>query len=92
MIKTQIKNALINSASSLSYKQFAPRQYSDKQHEYLNPETRTFHQEYAKYSSDYVEAEIQGLDAEFPFEYTKVHIRFANVIKPSGALSNEFDN
>lgn len=92
MIKTQIQNALINSASSLSYREIVPHQYNDRQYEYLNSESKTFIQEYAKYASDYVEAEVQGLNPEEPFEYTKVHLRFANIVKPSGAMSTNFDN
>ena len=88
----QIKNALVTSVSSLPFKTFVPGEYKDRQHEYFNHESRTFIQEYAKYSSDYVEAQIQGLNPEEAFEYTTVHIRFADVIKPSGALSNQFDS
>jgi len=92
MIQTQIKNALLNSTSSFSYKTYAPKQYKDRHYEYFNDETRTFINEIAKYSNDYVDAEVQGLNPELPYEYTKVHLRFANIVKSSGASSTNFDN
>ena len=93
MIKTEIQNALINSsASSLSYKEHFPHHFKDRHYEFLNSETKTFMQEYARFSSDYVSASVQGLNPERPFEYTDVHLRFANIVKPSGAMSSAFDN
>ena len=92
MLSNQIKTALINSSSSLSFKTYAPKQYKDRQNEYYNHESRTFNEMYAKYSSDYVEAEVQGLNPEMPFEYTKVHLRFAEIIKPSGSIESHYDS
>ena len=92
MIPQEIKNALVNSGSSLPLFSKEPKQFADRQYEYLNPETRLFINEIAKYSGDFVEAEVQGLNCDEPYEYTTVHLRFSNVVKPSGALSNEFDN
>lgn len=92
-IKDEIQNALINSNSSpLSYRTYDPKQYGDRQYEFFNHPTKTFIQEIARFASDYVEAQVQGLDPEKPYEYTNVHLRFADIVKPSGAMSTEFDN
>ena len=91
-LNDQIAQAKLNSGFSPSYKTFVPKQYSSKQHEYYNDITRTFHQEYAQYSSDYVEAEVQGLDPDYPFEYTKCHLRLAEIVKPSGSIEGNFDS
>ena len=92
MIHNEITSALINGSSSLPFKTYSPREYKDRQHEYYNHESRTFNEMYAKYSSDYVEAEIQGLNPDLPFEYTKVHVRFAEIIKPSGSIESHYDS
>ena len=90
-LEDQIKNVMIESSLPLSYKTYVPKQYADKQTEYFNHETRTFNQMYAKYASDYVDAEVQGLDPEKPYEYTKCHLRLAEIVKPSGSIEGNFD-
>ena len=91
-LKSQIAQAKLNSGFSPSYKAYCPKQYGSKQYEYFNYETRTFHQEYAKYASDYVDAEVQGLDPERPFDYVKCHLRLAEIVKPSGSIEGNFDS
>lgn len=91
-MKQAIKNAMLAGSSSFSFKQQIPTQYSDRQKRYMNYETRKFTEQMARYSSDYVEAQIQGLIPEDPFGYTKVHIRFSDIVRSSSAISYEFDN
>ena len=91
-MKQAIKNAMLAGSSSFSFKQQIPTQYADRQKRYMNYETRKFTEQMARYSSDYVEAMIQGLNPSEPFEYTKVHIRFSDIVRSSSAISYEFDN
>lgn len=91
-MKQSIKNTLLAGSSSFSFKQQIPVQYNGRQKRYMNYETRKFTEQMAKYSSDYVEAQIQGLNPDEPFEYTKVHIRFSDIVRSSSAISYEFDN
>lgn len=91
-MKQAIKNAMLAGSSSFSFKQQIPTQYADRQKRYMNYETRKFTEQMARYSSDYVEAQIQGLIPDEPFEYTKVHIRFSDIVRSSSAISYEFDN
>ena len=91
-LKDQTRSILIESALPLSYKTYVPKQYSSKQHEFFNAETRTFNELYAKYSSDYVDAEIQGLDPDRPFDYVPCHLRLNEIVKPSGSIEGNFDS
>lgn len=91
-MKQAIKNAMLTGSSSFSFKQYVPKQYKDRKNRYYNYETRMFTEQMAQYSGDYVEAEIQGLKPESPFGYTKVHIRFSDIVRSSSAISYEFDN
>ena len=91
-MKQSIKNAMLAGSSSFSFKQQIPTQYKDRQKRYMNYETRKFTEQMARYSSDYVEAQIQGLVPDEPFAYTTVHIRFSDIVRSSSAISYEFDN
>lgn len=91
-MKQAIKNAMLAGSSSFSFKQYKPAQYAGRKHQYFGEETRIFTEYQAKYSGDYVEALIQGLNPEQPFEYTKVHVRFSDIVRSSSAISYEFDN
>lgn len=87
-----LKNTKLAGSSSVSLKQFNPPQYSERQKQYFNTETRLFNEQYAKYSTDYIEVMAQGLNPAEPFEYTKVHMRFSDIVRSSSAISYEFDN
>lgn len=91
-MKQAMKNAMLAGSSSFSFKQKIPKQYNSRQKQYMNYETRMFTEQTAQYSSDYVEAQIQGLNPEEPFGYTTVHIRFSDIVRSSSAISYEFDN
>lgn len=92
MLKDELAKTRIINSASLSYRSYRPKQYSGKQKEYNAPETRTFIQEKAKYSSNYVEAEVQGLNPEEPFEYTKVHLRFTDIVSNATLTSTADDH
>ena len=92
MDEKYIENAKIAGMRIGSIKTNAPSQFADRQYQYYADENRWFTEKMARYSSDYVEAEIQGLDVSKPFEYTKVHIRLANIIRAASAISFTYDN
>lgn len=91
-IQDSIQRAKMASNSSFGFKQYTPAQYSNLQKRYFNDETRTFMEERAKYASDYVEADVQGLIPEEPMEYTNVHLRFSDVVRASASIAYQFDN
>lgn len=86
-----IKNARIAGSTSV-LNPLEPKQYKSRRTQYYSTETRLFTEEMAKYSGDFVEAEIQGLDSEQPYEYRTVHIRLSDIVRSSSAISYEFDN
>ena len=87
-----LKNTKLTGSSAPAIKQYNPAQYSERQKQYFNYETRIFNEYYAKYSTDYIEVQAQGLIPEDPFGYTKVHMRFSDIVRSSSAISYEFDN
>ena len=92
-IRNSIKNTFAASAHSLKQWQVKKPEYAGSEcFEYYDRVSRVYREIYAKYSSDYRIAEIQGLYPDRPFEYTTVHIRLADIVKTSGALEREFDN
>lgn len=90
-IKDNVKNALLSSGSLLSVPTNEPKRYATRQKRYFNDETTTFLSEYAKYSSDFFEAQAQGLDPDDMYSWRTVHIRLADVVKPSATLTHKFD-
>lgn len=91
-IKDTIKSTMLTSNVPLRINGHAPEQYADQQHEYFENETLWFIDQYAKYSSDYVEAQIQGVDPTKPFEYVTVHIRLSDVITESASMTAHIDS
>ena len=91
-LANSFKDALLTQSVSLVYKTHDPEQYSNRQYEYYEAENREFIEQYAKYSSDYVTAEAQGLYPERPYDYTPIHLRFADIIRPSASMSRNFDS
>lgn len=66
--------------------------YASRQFQYFADESDTFNDVYARYSSDYVEARMQGLNPDDPFEWNWTHMRLADVVKTSAAMSKYFDD
>lgn len=87
-----IKDTLISYTGRIGkYKTNAPSQYKDRQHQYYGDETRLFAEQYDKYSSDYVEALVQGLGSD-PYAYTKVHLRISDAVTGTSAIGTVYDN
>lgn len=90
-IDRAMKNALLTAGSVVTHPGNAPAQYTDKQHEYYVGETKLFSQQTARYSSDYVEARVQGIDPTEPYAWQTRRIRMAEIVRPSAATLQKFD-
>ena len=91
-IQKSLKNAMLTGNGLVSWHNNEPTQYAGKQRQYFSTETRTFTQMYAKYASDFVEAQIQGIDPADPFAYQTRMIRMADIVKPTAAIQRDFDD
>ena len=88
-----IKDTLTSYTGRINrYRTNAPAQYSDRKHQYYADETRLFVEQYDRFSSDYVDAMVQGLNPGDPYGYTKVHLRLSNVITSTSAVNEVYDN
>lgn len=70
----------------------APKQYRDRHKQYYADATTTFVEKYAKYSSDFVKARVQGLDPEDFTKWRTVNMRLSDIVKPSAAITRHFDD
>lgn len=91
-IQKSLKNAMLTANGLVSWQNNAPTQYANKQRQYFSPETRTFTQQMARYSSDFVEAQVQGLDPTNIYAWQTRLLRFSDVVKPSAAIQRHFDD
>lgn len=89
-IGTFTKNAMITDGLN-PVATNTPTQYGDRQKQYFDAETRAFILRNAKYSSDFVEAEVQGIDGDFS-KWPKYRLRFADVVRPTAAIQRHFDD
>lgn len=76
----------------VSWTNNSPVQYKDKQRQYFSPETRTFTQLMAQYSSDFVEGQVQGLDVEHPYKWQTRRFRMSELVRPTAAIQRDFDD
>lgn len=91
-IQKSLKNALLTGNGLVSWQNNEPTQYAGRQRQYFSPESRTFTQAYAQYSSDYIEARMQGIDREDPYAWQTRLIRMADIVKPTAAIQRNFDD
>ena len=91
-IEKSLKNAMLTANSLISWQNNEPNQYASKQKQYFSPETRTFTQAMAQYSSDFVEAQVQGLDLKDPYAWQTRYLRMADIVKPTAAIQRNFDD
>lgn len=91
-IAESIKNAALASGNLRPVSTNCPTQYINRQRQYFDPETRAFTQLTACYSSDFVEAQIQGLNDNEPDTWGTYRLRFSDVVKPSAAIQRHFDD
>lgn len=91
-IGKSLKNAMLTTGGLVPFTDNSPAQFVSKQKQHFNDETKTFIQQYAKYASDFVEAQVQGLDQNAPLAWQTRYIRMADVVKPSAAILRRADN
>ena len=91
-INTFLKNAAVVSNGLNPVPVNAPAQYIDRKRQFFDPETRAFTMQKARFSSDFVEAQVQGLDPNDPTGWGTYRIRFADVVRPSSAIQRHFDD
>ena len=81
-LQNSIKNGLLTASRLNNVVTNSPANTSPKYSKY-NDEATAYYHEYAPYASNVFEAEIQGLDYNDFYKWTKVHLRSSNVINPS---------
>lgn len=81
-LKNNIKNGLLTTTRLNNVVTNSPANTSPKYSKY-NDEATAYYHEYAPYASNVFDAEIQGLDYNDFYKWTKVHLRSSNVINPS---------
>ena len=91
-VADNIKNLLSLNGNRLAVKQNSPQQYADRQKQHLADESVYFIEKYAKYSSDFVQAQVQGLDPNNFFAWQTKLMRFSDIVKPSAAITRKFDS
>ena len=69
-----------------------PTQYGNRQRQYLARRTEQFIKERAKYSSDYVQANVQGLFTDDFYRYVSTSIRLADIAAQSASGSKNVDD
>lgn len=91
-IEKSLKNAMLTGAGLVSWQNNAPTRYNDRQKQFFGSETSTFIDINARYASDFVEARMQGLNPDAPFEWQTRMIRIADIVKPTAAIQRNFDD
>ena len=81
-LQNNIKNGLLTTTRLNNVVTNSPANTSPKYSKY-NDEATAYYHEYAPYASNVFDAEIQGLDYNDFYKWTKVHLRSSNVINPS---------
>lgn len=69
-----------------------PKEYKDRQREVYGLKTRDYVKDRAKYSNDYVLAEVQGLIPDDFFEYVSTYIRLSNVVSQTASSPRNTDD
>lgn len=88
-----IGNTRLSGGKVRPYIKNEPAQYADKRHEYFATPTEIFREEYLKYASDFVGAEMQMWpEGETSPVWVSVELRFANVVRPTAAIQRNFDD
>ena len=85
-----IKNLIFSNDGS-NVVQNTPQQYNSRQKQYLADRTSQYISERAYLSSDYVEADIQGLLPYF-YDYTTLNIRLADILSLTANATKKMDD
>lgn len=73
-----INGAILQSGGTPTVRVNTPVQYKDRQKQYMAHRTRQFAHERAKYSSDYVQAQVQGIDLKDFYRYLTTYVRLSD--------------
>lgn len=70
----------------------APTQYINRQHQYYAKRTQKFIHERAKYSSDFVQAFVQGICPNDFYKYVSTYIRLSDIASLSATSTKNIDD
>lgn len=85
-----IQGAILQGGGIPQGKTNVPKKYVDRQGQYLAIRTQQFTEARAKYSSDFVEAQVQGLLEDF-YEWTTTYIRLSD-IRSNSSVTTQIDD
>lgn len=88
----RVKNAQVMNGGMNRPSLNTPSQYQSRKYQYFADESAAFIQQYAKYSSDFFEAQVQGLSTENFYEWQTQNIRMADVVRLSASATKEADD
>ena len=69
-----------------------PAALGDRQRAYLQPGSRAFVRQYARYAPDFVTARVQGLRAEDPFGWDTARVRLSEAMWQSAGVMRDQDD
>lgn len=92
MANSYIKSALTMAGGVAEKRSNAPHQYASRQKQYFGPETNAFAEKYAKYASDYMKAQIQGLSDGSLDTWETVYLRMADIGRPTSTTTKLTDD
>lgn len=88
-----IQNVIVQSEKlSASTPVNTPIQYADRKHQYYAKRTTQFIKERAKYSSDFVQAEVQGIKGGSFYDYVPTNVRFSDIASQSASSTKNVDD
>lgn len=91
-IENYAKNAALLSGGIIPARTNSPNEYAQRQKQYYDTETRRFVRQRARYASDFVAVQVQGLLTGDKSEWNEWRIRFADVVRPTSAIQRDFDD
>lgn len=87
-----IQGVALQSGAGIGPVSNTPTQYGNRQHQYLAHRTEQYIKARAKYASDFVQANVQGLIPEDFYRYVSTFIRFADIAAQSATGSKNVDD
>lgn len=90
--KKYIQGVALQSGAGIGPVSNTPLQYGNRQHQYLAHRTEQYIKARAKYASDFVQANVQGLIPEDFYRYVSTFIRFADIAAQSATGSKNVDD
>lgn len=92
-IQDNIKNAILSGGGAAPDPSGnEPFQYMTRRTRYFDDVSTQFIEQYAEYSSNFFVASAQGLDPCDPKKWDIIHLRMADIIKPSAFGTKSYDN